>query len=94
MAGEFKMTAVEQIPARELVVEQTGRAIILDRYLPVNELPAEPSTAGHFDLSRTSVREAIQIIVECGVFARKRGAVASRAMRDQITGTNHGILNQ
>lgn len=94
MASEFKMTAVEQIPACKLVVAKTGQAIILDRYVPGDKLPVETSTAGHFDLSRASVREAIQIPVECAVFAVKRGAAASRAMRNQVASTSHGILNK
>ncbi|MBZ9772449.1 FadR/GntR family transcriptional regulator [Mesorhizobium sp. CO1-1-8] len=61
-------------PAHELVIEQIRRSIQLGRFLPGHKLPAERDLADQLSVSRTTVREAVRILVAEGALSVRRGA--------------------
>ena len=88
MATPAILTAVNQTPAHELVVDQLQRAILLGRFLPGDKLPSERAMAEQFGVSRTSVREAIHVLVEYGLLKIKRGATGGAIIQDLIDDSN------
>lgn len=84
MSPEAVLAAINQTPAHELVAEQLQRAIMLGRYLPGDKLPAERAMAEQFGVSRTSVREAIHVLVEHGLLEIRRGATGGAVVQDMI----------
>ncbi len=88
MATSTILTAVNQTPAHELVADQLQRAIMLGRYLPGDKLPSERAMADQFGVSRTSVREAIHVLVEYGLLKIKRGATGGAVVQDVIDNDN------
>lgn len=84
MAISAKIKAVDQTPAHQLVADQLQRSIMLGRYLPGDKLPSERSMAELFGVSRTSVREAIQVLVQYGLLEIKRGATGGAIVQDII----------
>ncbi len=88
MATPAILTAVNQTPAHELVVDQLQRAILLGRFLPGDKLPSERAMAEQFGVSRTSVREAIHVLVEYGLLKIKRGATGGAIVQDLIDDSN------
>lgn len=67
------MAPVRLIAAHELVLEQIRTAIALGRYRPGESLPPERAMADFLHVSRTTVREAIAVLVEEGLIEVKRG---------------------
>lgn len=65
---------VHLTPAYELVVEQIRRSIHLGLFLPGQRLPAERDLAEQLSVSRTTVREAVRVLVADGVLSVRRGA--------------------
>ncbi|MBZ9772446.1 FadR/GntR family transcriptional regulator [Mesorhizobium sp. CO1-1-8] len=61
-------------PAHELVVEQIRRSMQLGLFLPGHKLPPERDLADQLSVSRTTVREAVRILVSEGALSVKRGA--------------------
>ena len=84
MPTSFQITPVVQTPAHELVADQLQRAIMLGRYLPGDRLPAERTMAEQFGVSRTSVREAIHILVQYGLLEIRRGATGGAFVQNLI----------
>ena len=84
MPRESPISTIVQTPAHELVAEQLQRAILLGRYLPGDRLPSERAMAEQFGVSRTSVREAIHILLEHGLLKIKRGASGGAFVQDMI----------
>jgi GntR family transcriptional repressor for pyruvate dehydrogenase complex len=84
MPTNFQISPVNQTPAHELVADQLQRAIMLGRYLPGDKLPPERAMAEQFNVSRTSVREAIHILVEYGLLEIKRGATGGAIVQNMI----------
>lgn len=76
MANDGKssgMAPVRLVAAHELVLEQIRTAIALGRYRPGESLPPERALADFLHVSRTTVREAVAILVEEGLIEIKRG---------------------
>lgn len=84
MPTNFKIAEVTQTPAHELVAEQLQRAIMLGRFMPGEKLPPERAMAEQFGVSRTSVREAIHILVGYGLLNIKRGATGGAVVQNVI----------
>ena len=84
MPRKPRISTIVQTPAHELVAEQLQRAIMLGRYLPGDRLPSERAMAEQFGVSRTSVREAIHILLEYGLLEIKRGAAGGAFVQDMI----------
>lgn len=57
---------------------------MLGRCLPGDKLPSERSMAEQFGVSRTSIREAIRVLVRYGLLEIKRGATGGAIVRDMI----------
>lgn len=66
----FQKIKVERIP--NLIVEQIRREIITGKLKPGDYLPPELELAEKFKVSRTSVREALQILEGFGVIERRK----------------------
>lgn len=76
LAGHVKpdgMAPVRVVAAHELVLEQIRTSILLGRYRPGDSLPPERSLAEFLGVSRTTVREAVAVLVDEGLVEVKRG---------------------
>lgn len=67
------MAPVRVVAAHELVLEQIRTSILLGRYRPGDSLPPERSLAEFLGVSRTTVREAVAVLVDDGLVEVKRG---------------------
>jgi len=66
--------SVEQrVPLKEIIVNQIEEAILNKKYLPGSKLPTESAFSKLFNVSRTSVREAIQILSARGLVKVEKG---------------------
>jgi len=63
----------ERVPLKEIIVKQIEEAILNKVYLPGNKLPTEAELGKQFSVSRTSVREAIQILSARGLVTVEKG---------------------
>ncbi|MBU0476259.1 MAG: FadR family transcriptional regulator [Bacteroidetes bacterium] len=63
----------ERIPIKEIIVKQVEEAILSRKFLPGDKLPTESELGTQFGVSRTSVREAIQILSARGLISVEKG---------------------
>lgn len=63
----------ERVPLKEIIVKQIEEAILDKKYLPGSKLPTETQLGKQFGVSRTSVREAIQILSARGLVTVEKG---------------------
>jgi len=63
----------ERVPIKEIIVKQIEEAILDKKYLPGSKLPTELELGEQFGVSRTSVREAIQILSARGLISVEKG---------------------
>jgi len=63
----------ERLPIKEIIVKQIEEAILDKKYLPGSKLPTELELGEQFGVSRTSVREAIQILSARGMISVEKG---------------------
>jgi DNA-binding GntR family transcriptional regulator len=68
---------------RTLVAEQYSAAIERGDLAPGDRLESEVQIAGRLGLSRPTVRQAIQHLVEKGLIVRRRG-VGTRVVRSRV----------
>ena len=61
-------------PAHELVLEQIRRSMQLGLFLPGDKLPPERDLADQLAVSRSTVREAVRLLVGDGTLSVRRGA--------------------
>lgn len=101
----FELSAVRQIPAHELVVEQIRRALELGRFKAGDKLPSERELSEMLDVSRTVIRAATTILDREGLVTVRRGrnggvtvndpprndAAARRAIRDNRASLNNAF---
>ncbi|MEG6509182.1 FadR/GntR family transcriptional regulator [Methyloligella sp. 2.7D] len=71
---EKKISPVHLTPAYELVVDQIRRAIHLGMFLPGQKLPSERDLAEQMSVSRSTIREAVRVLVADGSVSVRRGA--------------------
>ncbi|MBJ3778634.1 FadR/GntR family transcriptional regulator [Acuticoccus mangrovi] len=69
-----KIAPVHLTAAYELVVEQIRRAIDLGLFLPGQKLPPERDLAEQMSVSRSTIREAVRVLVADGILSVRRGA--------------------
>jgi DNA-binding FadR family transcriptional regulator len=74
------MKPVRKIAIHEMVVNQLRQAIHLGDYLPGDRLPAERDIADRLEVSRETVRGAIQVLEDEGYVVRRRGAAGGHAI--------------
>ena len=63
----------ERVSIKELIASQIEEAILEKKYLPGSKLPSENELCKMFGVSRTSVREAIQILQAHGLVEIEKG---------------------
>lgn len=63
----------ERVPLKEIIVKQIEGAILNKKYLPGSKLPTETELGKQFGVSRTAVREAIQILSARGLIYVEKG---------------------
>ena len=67
----------------EVIAEQLETMLIEGQLLPGQRLPSERDLASQFEVSRPSLREAIQTLVSKGLLYRKQGG--GTYVADQLT---------
>lgn len=82
----FKSVA-ERVPIKEIIVKQIEEAILDKKYLPGSKLPTELELGEQFSVSRTSVREAIQILSARGLISveKGRGIFVNKITSDSVS---------
>ena len=63
----------ERIPIKDMIVTQMEEAILDRKYIPGEKLPTENELCEQFNVSRTSVREAIQVLSARGFVTVEKG---------------------
>jgi GntR family transcriptional repressor for pyruvate dehydrogenase complex len=63
----------ERVSIKELIAAQIEEAILMKKYLPGSKLPSENELCKMFGVSRTSVREAVQILQTHGLVSIEKG---------------------
>ncbi|MFC2084543.1 FadR/GntR family transcriptional regulator [Bacteroidota bacterium] len=63
----------ERIPIKQIIVSEIEDAILTKKYLPGSKLPSENELCAQFNVSRTSVREALQILSAHGLITVEKG---------------------
>lgn len=63
----------ERVPIKDIIVKQVEEAILNRKYSPGDKLPTETELGKQFGVSRTSVREAIQILSARGLISVEKG---------------------
>ncbi len=63
----------ERIPIKDIIVSQIEKAILEKKYVPGSKLPSENELCQQFNVSRTSVREALQILAARGLITIEKG---------------------
>ena len=63
----------ERISIKEMIAAQIEEAILNKKYLPGSKLPSENELCKMFGVSRTSVREAVQILNTHGLVSIEKG---------------------
>ena len=67
------MIPCQRISIKEIIASQIEEAILGKKYLPGSKLPSENELCKMFGVSRTSVREAIQILHGHGLVSIEKG---------------------
>jgi len=62
-----------RVPIKQLIASQIEDAILTKKYLPGSKLPSENELCEQFNVSRTSVREALQILSAHGLITVEKG---------------------
>ena len=62
-----------RVPIKQLIASQIEDAILTKKYLPGAKLPSENELCEQFNVSRTSVREALQILSAHGLITVEKG---------------------
>lgn len=76
---------IRPVAAHELVLEQVRSAVMLGRYQPGESLPPERDLARFLDVSRTTVREAVAVLVSEGLLEVKRGRGGGLFVRPAVS---------
>jgi GntR family transcriptional repressor for pyruvate dehydrogenase complex len=63
----------ERVSLKELIASQIEDAILEKKYLPGSKLPSENELCNMFGVSRTSVREAVQVLQAHGLVSIEKG---------------------
>ena len=63
----------DRIPIKQMIATQIEDAILSKSYLPGSKLPSENELCAQFNASRTSVREALQILSAHGLITIEKG---------------------
>ncbi len=63
----------KRVSIKELIASQIEDAIFEKKYLPGSKLPSENELCNMFGVSRTSVREAIQVLQAHGLVSIEKG---------------------
>ena len=63
----------ERVSIKDLIASQIEDAILEKKYLPGSKLPSENELCQMFGVSRTSVREAVQVLQAHGLVAIEKG---------------------
>ncbi len=63
----------ERIPIKQLIATQIEDSILSKKYQPGSKLPSENELCAQFKVSRTSVREALQILSAQGLITVEKG---------------------
>lgn len=71
---QSRLTAIEPTAAYELTADQLRRAILTGRYMPGDRLPPERELSRQLDVSRTTLREAVRMLVSEGLVDVRRGS--------------------
>jgi DNA-binding FadR family transcriptional regulator len=81
--GLATITAVDLVPAHEVVTERLRHAIHIGTYLPGDKLPPERTLAQQLGVSRMTVREAIRVLRAEGYVSSRRGSGGGITVLDQ-----------
>lgn len=73
MEKSNSLEPVRQVVAHELVLDQIRRAMEVGQFYPGDRLPSERDMADQLDVSRTTVRMAISVLVHEGLISVRRG---------------------
>ncbi len=78
----------KRIPISNVIAEQIEEAILNKKFAPGSRLPSEAELCKQFGVSRTSVREALQILNTHGMISIEKGkGIFVRCLRgDSIPG--------
>ncbi|MBN1302079.1 MAG: FadR family transcriptional regulator [Melioribacteraceae bacterium] len=63
----------ERIPIKQIIASQIEDAILTKQYAPGDRLPSENELCEQFNVSRTSVREALQVLSAHGLITIEKG---------------------
>jgi DNA-binding FadR family transcriptional regulator len=80
----LEIRPIVNVPAADLVAAQLRRAITLGRYLPGTRLPAERLLAERFEVSRTTIRDALRQLGESKHITVRRGAMGGSIVCDPL----------
>ncbi|MFM8871031.1 MAG: FadR/GntR family transcriptional regulator, partial [Actinomycetota bacterium] len=61
------------IKTHEAVADTLRRQIVLGRFKVGDRLPTEEELTGHFDVARTTLREALRVLESQGLIEIRRG---------------------
>lgn len=78
----FGLIPVRSLATHELVLEQIRTAINLGRFQPGDRLPTERDLAEMFEVSRTTVREAVAVLEGESVIEVRRGRTGGLIVRE------------
>ena len=81
--ARFPLRPVERRRAFEEILYQLERAIVAGRFHAGDRLPSEREMAASFEVSRTSVREALRVLEALGIVRVRRGADNGATLLDQ-----------
>lgn len=79
----IRLDRASPVPLYFQLSQQVERAIVGGELVPGDRLDTEMVLAGELGLSRPTVRQAIQLLVDKGLLVRKRG-VGTQVVHDQV----------
>ncbi len=71
--GKMFNSIEARVPIKQLIASEIEDAILTKKYLPGAKLPSENELCAQFNVSRTSVREALQVLSAHGLITVEKG---------------------
>jgi GntR family transcriptional regulator, transcriptional repressor for pyruvate dehydrogenase complex len=86
----------DRVPIKQIITSQIEDAILSKKYLPGSKLPTENELCAQFNVSRTSVREALQTLSAHGLITveKGKGIFVNRINSESVTNPLAKYLKQ
>ena len=100
MAAQLPTSRVDRtspVPFYFQLKKTLAEEIVAGRWLPGDRLPSEPSICDHFDVSRTTVRQALSELEAEGMIRREKGRgtfVAEPRSTSWLLQSSHGFYEE